>query len=31
MRWLRRVRLFYHDDAVLVWLLYLEHHFPTRA
>ncbi|MDB5610687.1 MAG: hypothetical protein JWP25_7587 [Bradyrhizobium sp.] len=31
IRWLRRARLYYHDDTIWVWLLYLEHHHPTHA
>lgn len=31
MRWLRRASLFYHNDAIWVWLLYLEHHDPIHA
>lgn len=31
MRLLRRLRLFYNDDLVFVWWLYLEHRLHSRA
>jgi len=31
MRWLRRLQLFYHEDLVFVWWLYLEHRLRCRA